>query len=142
MIAGHNLLDNVSADAFGSLRWIWIILHQPNMIELAPGRAMLAFYPLVPWIGVITVGYALGNLFLVPPLRRQKWLLGLGLAMTLAFIVLRWINLYGDPQPWTPQSSPLLTFLSFINTDKYPPSLLFLLMTLGPRSCFWFFSSV
>lgn len=132
MIAGHNLLDNVSADAFGSLRWLWIILHQPNMIELAPGRGMLAFYPLVPWIGVIAVGYALGKLFLVPPRGRQKWLLGLGLAMTLAFIVLRWINLYGDPQPWTPQTSPLLTFLSFINTAKYPPSLLFLLMTLGP----------
>jgi uncharacterized membrane protein len=132
MIAGHNLLDNLSAGAFGSLQWIWIILHQPNTIELVPGRVMLAFYPLVPWIGVMAVGYALGNLFLFPPPMRQKWLLGLGLAATLAFIVLRWINLYGDPQPWTPQTSPLFTFLSFINTDKYPPSLLFLLMTLGP----------
>lgn len=132
MIAGHNFLDPMSADAFGSLRWLWIILHQPNMIELAPGRGMLAFYPLVPWIGVIAVGYALGNLFLYPPPVKQKWLLGLGLAMILVFILLRWINLYGDPQPWTPQRSALFTFLSFINTDKYPPSLLFLLMTLGP----------
>jgi uncharacterized membrane protein len=132
MIAGHNLLDHVSADEFGSLRWLWVILHQPNMIELAPGRGMLAFYPLVPWIGVMAVGYALGNLFLHSPPVRQKWLLALGSAITLAFIVLRWINLYGDPQPWNPQPGALFTFLSFINTNKYPPSLLFLLMTLGP----------
>lgn len=132
MIAGHNLLDHLSADEFGSLRWMWVILHQPNMIELAPGRGMLAFYPLVPWMGVMAVGYALGNLFLYPPSMRRKWLFGLGLATTLAFILLRWINIYGDPQPWIPQSSGLLTTLSFINTEKYPPSLLFLLMTLGP----------
>jgi uncharacterized membrane protein len=136
MIAGHNLLDHVSAEEFGSLRWLWIILHQPNILELAPGRVMLAFYPLVPWIGAMAVGYALGNLFLHPPPVRQKWLLALGSAMTLAFVVLRWLNLYGDPQPWHPQPSPLFTFLSFINTEKYPPSLLFLLMTLGPALIF------
>jgi uncharacterized membrane protein len=132
MIAGHNILDAVSADQFGSLRWLWVILHQPDLIALGPGRGMLAFYPLVPWIGVMAIGYALGDLFLYPPLLRQNWLVGLGLATTLAFIVLRWINLYGDPQPWTPQGGALFTFLSFVNTDKYPPSLLFLLMTLGP----------
>jgi uncharacterized membrane protein len=132
MIAGHNLLDHLSANEFGSLRWIWIILHQPDDIEFAPGQRMLAFYPLVPWIGVMAVGYALGSLLLYSPSTRQKWLLGLGFAVTLAFILLRWINIYGDPQLWRPYSSVLLTFLSFINTDKYPPSLLFLLMTLGP----------
>jgi len=132
MIVGHNLLDNLSADEFGPFRWIWVILHQPNIIEFAPGRQMLAFYPLVPWIGVMAVGYALGSSFLYPPSIRQKWLVGLGLVLTFAFFILRWVNFYGDPQPWTSQSSALLTFLSFINTDKYPPSLLFLLMTLSP----------
>lgn len=132
MIAGHNLLDSISADEFGLLQWIWIILHEPDIIQLAPGRQMLAYYPLVPWMGVIAIGYALGKLFLFTPPIRQKWLLGLGIVTTLAFILLRWNNLYGDPQPWSPQTSALLTCLSFVNTDKYPPSLLFLLMTLGP----------
>ena len=136
MISGHNLLDHLSASEFGSLRWIWIILHQPDVIEFAPGRQMLAFYPLVPWIGVIAVGYALGSLLLHPPSTRQKWLFGLGLGLTFAFIILRWFNVYGDPQLWRPYSRALLTFLSFINTNKYPPSLLFLLMTLGPALLF------
>jgi uncharacterized membrane protein len=132
IIAGHNLLDGTSAGQFGPLRWLWVILHQPDLIPLGPGRDMSAFYPLIPWMGVIAVGYALGSLFLLPSRQRQLWLIGLGLLATLAFIVLRWMNVYGDSQPWTPQGSALFTFLSFLNTDKYPPSLLFLLMTLGP----------
>jgi uncharacterized membrane protein len=117
---------------FGSLRWLWVILHEPNIIQFAPGREILAFYPLVPWVGVIAVGYALGPLLLKPPSTRQKWLAALGVVITLAFIILRWLNVYGDPQLWRPYESSILTLLSFINTDKYPPSLLFLLMTLGP----------
>jgi uncharacterized membrane protein len=132
LIAGHNLLDHLNANVFGSLRWLWVILHEPNTIQFAPGREILAFYPLVPWIGVIAIGYTLGYLLLKPPSTRQKWLAALGIVTTLAFILLRWLNVYGDPQLWRPYSSGLLTFLSFIDTDKYPPSLLFLLMTLGP----------
>jgi len=135
IIAGHNLLDHFSADAFGPLRWLWIFLHEPDTIEFAADWQILAFYPLVPWIGVMAVGYALGSLLQQPAATRQTWLLALGLAATLAFIVLRCINVYGDPQLWRPYTSTLLTFLSFINTDKYPPSLLFLLMTLGPALC-------
>ena len=132
MIAGHNLLDPVGADEFGSFRWLWIILHQPELIDFAPGRQVLAFYSLIPWAGVMMVGYALGIVFLLPQNQRRTWLLGLGLALMLLFVALRWVNLYGDPQPWREQSNPLWTVLSFINTTKYPPSLLFLLMTLGP----------
>jgi len=136
MITGHNLFDNVNADELGKLRWIWIILHQPRIIEFGRGRQMLAFYSLVPWIGVMAVGYSLGPILLKSPDERRRWLLGLGAVLTLAFIIIRWINIYGDPQRWFPQPSPWLTFLSFINTSKYPPSLLFLLMTLGPALLF------
>jgi len=132
MIAGHNLLDGISAEQFGKLAWLWTILHQGGMLELAPGHMMLAFYPLVPWIGVMAVGYSLGPWLLRPPADRRRWFLRLGLGLTLGFLVLRWINLYGDPRPWEQQASGLFTFFSFLNTEKYPPSLLFLLMTLGP----------
>jgi uncharacterized membrane protein len=132
MVGGHNLLDGLMADNLGIPRWLWMILHQPGPIEITPERQFFVLYPLVPWIGVMATGYALGQVFLRPPQERQRWLLGLGLGLTLAFILLRWLNGYGDPRPWLPQSSSVLTFLSFINTEKYPPSLLFLLMTLGP----------
>jgi len=76
--------------------------------------------------------YGMGPLLLYPPVERRRWLLGLGLGLALAFIILRWTNLYGDPRPWVQQPNLLFTILSFINTEKYPPSLLFLLITLGP----------
>jgi uncharacterized membrane protein len=132
MIAGHNLLDGVRAEEFGSLRWVWIILHQPAIIDFSRGRQLDALYSLMPWVGVMMTGYGLGSLLLYSPSTRQKWLLGLGLSLILAFTALRGSNLYGDPLLWIHRSSPSLTFLSFINTNKYPPSLLFLLMTLGP----------
>ena len=132
MIVGHNLLDNMGAQQFGSWRWLWIILHQPDTLEFGRGRQVFFLYSLVPWMGVMAVGYGLGSIFLKPPADRQNWLLRLGLGLTLVFIILRWVNLYGDPQMWIPYSDKTLQFLSFLNTTKYPPSLLFLLMTLGP----------
>ena len=132
MIAGHNALDGVSAAQLGIPDWLWDILHTGRRFELGGDVMFLPAYPLVPWIGVMAAGYGLGAVFLLPRQRRRHCLLGLGLMLTLAFIILRGINIYGDPHPWSARSDGLFTVLSFINCHKYPPSLLYLLMTLGP----------
>jgi uncharacterized membrane protein len=133
MIAGHNLLDGLGPAPFSSIDkgptslsigdWIWSVLHVANPPVI---------YPLIPWIGVMALGYALGPITRLEPLRRRGIFLRLGLGLTAGFIVLRAINGYGDPVPWETQRSPMYTVLSFLNTSKYPPSLLYLLMTLGP----------
>src|SRR4029077_17625437 len=89
-------------------------------------------YVLIPWVGVTALGYALGPIYDWDADRRRALLLRLGIALCVAFVALRFANIYGDPVPWSPQKSALWTVLSFLNTNKYPPSLLFLLMTLGP----------
>ena len=132
MIALHNLADGVIMDVPNEPAWlvsVWMILHQQGFI---PGTRMLVLYPLVPWIGVMAAGYALGAVYEWEPERRRRFLLRLGLGLTAAFVVLRAVNVYGDPSRWAVQESPAFTVLSFLRTTKYPPSLLFLLMTLGP----------
>jgi uncharacterized membrane protein len=114
---------------------LWILLHQPA--EFFPvfgdgSPVVFVVYPLVPWIGVIAVGYAFGAIYTLNPERRRTLLLRTGLALITAFVVIRATNLYGDPRPWSPQSSVLFSVLSFVNTTKYPVSLLYLLMTIGP----------
>jgi uncharacterized membrane protein len=89
-------------------------------------------YALVPWIGVTALGYVLGDAYRQPAAARKKLLLQLGLGAIACFMVLRLVNVYGDPLPWSVQKTALWTLMSFIDTNKYPPSLLFLLMTLGP----------
>jgi uncharacterized membrane protein len=131
MIATHNLFDSVPWK-----NWFWSILHIPSVLVDTPRFTVFEGYPLIPWIGVMAAGYGFGQIYNWPAERRQTFLLRLGLALTAAFIVLRAINVYGNPFPWSPQSSPARTLLSFINTTKYPPSLLFLLMTLGPAILF------
>jgi uncharacterized membrane protein len=135
LILGHNLLDGVSPSMFGPLAPLWHVLHQPGLVA-GPPHFVLVAYPLIPWIGVTAAGYALGQVFDWEPDRRRSFLLRLGLCLTIAFVVLRWLNVYGDPFPWSPQRSGVFTALSFLNTRKYPPSLLFLLMTLGPGLIF------
>ena len=133
MILGHNLLDRFHAADFGAWRWLWMILHEQGPVGAPPGFVLFVIYPLVPWLGVMAAGYAFGALLRLEEGRRRKILLRLGVALALAFVVLRATNLYGDPRPWAPQPrGALYTFLSFLNCEKYPPSLLFLLMTLGP----------
>ncbi|HJR07776.1 MAG TPA: heparan-alpha-glucosaminide N-acetyltransferase domain-containing protein [Pyrinomonadaceae bacterium] len=132
MIATHNLLDRFTAERFGSLGSLWRLLHEQGLWQPTSGLFVFVAYPLIPWIGVMAAGYAFGQLLLLERARRRKVLLALGLSMTLAFIVLRTTNLYGDPHAWVSQQSAVYTLLSFLNTEKYPPSLLFLLMTLGP----------
>ncbi len=131
MIALHNLLDGVHAERFGSFAPLWNLLHEPAFFN-RPYLKGLVLYPMIPWIGVMAAGYLFSPTLAMPnPMRRRRLLL-LGGSLTLAFIAIRAINLYGDPQPWAQQSSTLFTALSFLNTTKYPPSLLFLLMTIGP----------
>lgn len=126
VIALHNLLDGIR-----STSPVWILLHQVGAFPFA-GRIWIAAYSLVPWFAVMALGFCLANVFSWPPERRQRFLLRAGIAMTIAFAVIRAINVYGDPSPWSWQRTVVLTVLSFLNTSKYPPSLLFLLMTLGP----------
>jgi uncharacterized membrane protein len=112
------------------------VIHSPNVIFATPGHIVFLAYPLIPWVGVTAVGYGLGQLYAWKPGRRQAFLLRLGIALTIGFVVLRAINIYGDPSRWAAQHTPAYTVLSFLNTTKYPPSLLFLLMTLGPALLF------
>jgi hypothetical protein len=93
---------------------------------------ILVGYPLIPWIGVMSAGYCFGHVFQFDAERRRKLLWRLGMAITGAFFLVRAVNIYGDPRPWAVQKSALFTVLSFLNCVKYPPSLDFLLMTLGP----------
>jgi uncharacterized membrane protein len=132
MIAGHNLFDGITAEQFGAIGFVWNILHQPALLVSADGTKLFALYPLIPWIGVMATGFALGPLFKATPAVRVRWLLALGAAATVGFVLLRFTNLYGDPQPWVAHDTTLATVLSFINVEKYPPSLLYLMMTLGP----------
>lgn len=126
LIAGHNVLDGIR-----SANPLWVILHGPGFVLRTPEHTVFAAYPLVPWIGVTAAGYALGSIYLWPAERRRTFLLRLALALPCTFALIRLVNHYGDPSPWHVQTSSLRTILSFLNTTKYPPSLLFLLMTLG-----------
>lgn len=131
-IAGHNLLDGFRAEQVGAWGWIWNLLHQPGMIQAGPAVMLYVLYPLVPWVGVMAAGYALGPVLTLHPPVRRRLLVRLGLAVTAGFILLRATNLYGDPAAWGVQSGWLATALSFLDCEKYPPSMLYLMMTLGP----------
>lgn len=131
LIAGHNLFDGISAENLGYLDWLWSFLHERNMFMPFPGILLIIGYPLVPWVGVMAVGYGWGQVFSKTKKQRLSWLLNVGLGLILSFILLRGINIYGDPQPWSWKSNLTKTFLSFIDCEKYPPSLLYLLITLG-----------
>jgi len=131
IIALHNLLGNVSAARFGRAAWIWNILYQRVVIAI-DGVKFRPAYPVLPWIGVMAAGYCLGSVFEWDANRRRRFLVRLGVALSVGFVALRAINIYGDPARWSHQASPVFTVMSFLNTTKYPPSLDFLLMTLGP----------
>jgi len=137
LVFGHNLLDPISFQGESVLNVLWYILHQPKLL-LLHGRAISIFYPILPWTGLMTLGYVAGNLYKrdVSPHRRSAWLLATGIGFTILFILLRWFNLYGEPTSWQIQDSTIFTWISFLNTTKYPPSLQFLLMTIGPALIF------
>jgi uncharacterized membrane protein len=143
MIAFHNLLDRFEAKSWAGpeapipnvVHKLWMLLHQPfEAFPVLPILSPVVFvvYPLVPWIGVMAVGYAFGELYKLDAQRRRRLLLIIGGVATGLFVVLRAIDVYGDPGKWSQQKNIVYTVLSFLNTTKYPASLLFLLMTLGP----------
>ena len=132
LVAGHNLLDGVHMDGNGIVATLWKVLHQRDWIALGDGLRLRTSYPLLPWIGVITLGYLMGPWFANgrPAAQRQHWLLMGGIGALAAFVMLRALNGYGDA-PWQVQDTALRTLMSIVNITKYPPSLLFLLATLG-----------
>jgi len=125
-------LDFLKPEALGGFGGWWAILHTGDKIKLAEDWSLDPYYPLIPWIGVMAVGYAAGKWIAAGQLPMRRRLLLAGWCLTAAFLLLRFSNLYGDPDPWQAMPSPAFTLLSFINCHKYPPSLLYLLMTLGP----------
>ena len=145
IIAGHNLMDpslrtlaSSLGNDFGSALWkILYVGFYAGPISLGPdGPNLIILYSIVPWVGVMAAGYAFGSILLLEPSRRNRWSIGIGLGAILLFLLLRGFNFYGDPRPWSSPGDTLNggmpAFLSFLNTTKYPASLLFLLMTLGP----------
>jgi uncharacterized membrane protein len=133
IVALHNASDGLQQGYFGSMSSIWRLLHVPGFLVGMSGHPpiILVAYPLIPWVGVMALGYAFGVVLLKDRDTRITFCLRLGAGMICIFFPLRWSNLYGDPRPWTGETVWGRTMLSFFNVQKYPPSLLFLLVTLG-----------
>jgi uncharacterized membrane protein len=134
LVAGHNLLDRFNANNMGQVPFWYGMLHQQFITQYAPGRIFGGFYPLLPWPGIMMLGYCLGSLFVsdYDAAKRRKQLVQIGLTAVIVFFVLRFINVYGDLVPWTEQATTTRTIISFFNVTKYPPSLLYCCMTIGP----------
>ena len=131
---GHNLLDTFTNNATGSFKILLGITNgSPALFPVTPSRLVLLSYSVLPWTGIMILGYCFGKLFnpRINALSRVKTLYFSGSVLLLVFIVFRFVNNYGDPVPWSIQKNSLFTFLSFINVSKYPPSLSFASMTLG-----------
>jgi uncharacterized membrane protein len=137
LIFAHNLLDNFHMSGNGPLSFIWAILHEPASFRY--GRFLIYVqYPVLPWIGILAIGYYFGSFFSkhYDSEKRMKVLILMGFIATELFLFLRTLNLYGDAAHWTNQKDGLFTLLSYLNVTKYPPSLLYILLTLGPALIF------
>ncbi len=137
IVAGHNLLDNIHVDGNGLGAFVWAELHDPKYFTFG-GHTIRTSYPILAWIGIMALGYCFGTFYTstYPAALRKKRLLIIGSAAILLFIVIRAINLYGDPRQWQQQATIGFTILSFLNVSKYPPSLLYTQITLGPAMLF------
>lgn len=129
-IVGHNLLDNVGGASMAGGGPLWHLLHRPGLVS--PDPLIIVGYPIIPWFAVMALGFAFGDVFRWEPERRKQFLLRAGAISIVAFIAIRLLNQYGNPVPWSAQKTAALTVASFLNAMKYPPSLDYLLMTLGP----------
>ena len=132
IVLGHNSLDGIHASSFGNKAILWSFLHEQNFVHYGQGYSLFIIYPILPWVGVMALGYCFGYILKMPKVKRNDRLLTIGLGAIVAFIVLRYSNAYGDPLPWIKQASLGSNLKAFIRCEKYPPSLLYLLMTLGP----------
>lgn len=128
-----HLVEGVPAETFGKLAWLWQILYGGGAIKIEVlGLTFPILYVLIPWVGVMALGYALGFVLTRPPEPRRQWLFRIGAAMTFVFIFLRATNLYGNPEPFVGQATLEKSIMAFLNVAKYPASFQFLLMTIGP----------
>lgn len=134
MIAGHNVFDFIKAENLGSYKALWIVLHEQAQLTDWHGMQIFVTYPLIPWLAVLSLGYCCGGYFLQPQTSRIRYYFIFGISSVVLFIALRFSNYYGDPMPWLNEGTMLTQILSFINCEKYPASLLYLLMTLGLAS--------
>ncbi len=134
LIATHGLAGALSPGSGtpAALRAAGALLLLRGFLPLPGGVNVIVGYPLLPWLGIVAAGYGFGEVIRLEPGQRRRVMWITGLAMTAAFVILRGSGVYGEPSPWTTQATPLLTGLSFVNCTKQPPSLLFVLMTLGP----------
>ena len=129
----HNLLDFFvfEGKSVGSI--LWYFLHQMAVVEVSDSTSIIFGYPVLPWIGLMAVGYVLGSVFIYyQPKERCSLLIKYGLYSIILFLIVRFLDIYGDPNPFSMQKSLSSTIMDFFNTTKYPPSLLFILMTIGP----------
>jgi len=136
IVLGHNLLDPIwpaTDGLFDAAHPVWIALHAQMRTDIGP-FSFIWIYPLLPWIGVMLLAFGTAPLFEGPPRRRDARLLACGVAATAAFVVLRAAGVYGEPNPWQIQGRAVATLIDFLNVTKYPPSLVFMLMTLGPAA--------
>lgn len=150
LIVGHHLTDQVKAEDLGRLRVAWCFLHDSQDVAVHPEKGLIpkkevenfqgytisAGYPLIPWVGVMALGYGLGVVYAWEAYRRRRFLALLGTGCCLAFVILRAINGYGESSRWEPQPSFFFNLIAFLNCTKQPPSLCYLLMTIGPGLLF------
>lgn len=134
ILFGHNLFDKILLSTGDTGFWPWLFFHQSGFARTTDGTSILVPYPVLPWLGIMLGGYVLGMLYrpYISPQRRPYYLMVAGASAIGLFVLLRLLNHYGDPSPWGVQKNGLFTVMSFLNTTKYPPSLLYTLMTLGP----------
>jgi uncharacterized membrane protein len=132
LIVGHNAFDKKLPEDFGDFRPLWHVLHVQGVVRITQRLQIATAYPLVPWIAVMAAGYCFGPVMRMEKAERRTWILGLGAFLTVGFFVLRATNLYGDLRPWALQKDETFTVLSFLNCHKYPPSLCYVMMTIGP----------
>jgi uncharacterized membrane protein len=136
IVFGHNAIDFAEAGRTGFPVW-WQLLHRPGFLPLWGNHALGVFYPFLSWTGLMMLGYCCGKIFTnIEPVRRNKILLWTGIGALLFFVAMRTIDIYGDPLGWSGQKNVFRSFLSFMNVQKYPPSLLFMCATIGPALIF------
>lgn len=140
IIFGHNFLAGLQFENHPDIKQFLSPLINFNLYQVSPQFTFVISYPIIPWFGIMLTGFATGRLFELAAERRKKIFLSIGLSALIVFTFLRLVNYYGDQSLWSVQKNGLFTFLSFINVSKYPPSLLFSLMTLGIM-CFMFYIS-
>ena len=138
LVAGHNILDGITMQGTSFKSIIWYILHQQQFMPVTSTRFLVFAYPIIPWIGVMALGFCFGSFYTkgFNVAVRKKWLAILGICSIVLFFILRGVNIYGDLVPWSPQDTTTKTVLSFFKVTKYPPSLVFLLITIGPSLLF------